>query len=157
MDCGGRVKDGLQVFGKLRRLVRPVPSAFVMARLRRSDRLTIRSHGRGSRPRNPGAFFTRLAVGIRPYSTMVREAVNQASLEFENNAELKEVLHDIADERGDINRRKLGRWIKLHEGRIVDGLKFVRDSGKRSAEAWKVESVLSISVDPKVKLSLAIL
>lgn len=75
---------------------------------------------------------------------MVREVVRQASLTFENNVELKEVLHDIADERGDINRRKLGRWIKRHEERIVDGLKFVRDSGKRSAEAWKIESVLSV-------------
>lgn len=51
------------------------------------------------------------------------------------------MLHDIADERGDINRRKLGWWIRRHSGRIVDGLRFVRASGNRSAEAWQVESV----------------
>lgn len=76
---------------------------------------------------------------------MVRDAVKQASLFHDEHTELREVLHDIADERGDINRRKLGWWIRRHAGRIVDGLKFVRASGNRSAEAWKVESVLPVS------------
>jgi len=75
---------------------------------------------------------------------MVREAVNRALGYGDENAELKEVLHDIADERGNINRRRLGRWIKRHEGRIVDGLKFVRAGGSRSAEAWQAESVSSV-------------
>lgn len=75
--------------------------------------------------------------------TMVREAVNKSTT-YENN-ELKEILHDIADERGEINRRRLGRWIKRHEGQIVDGLRFARCSGSTSAERWRVESVSSIS------------
>lgn len=81
-------------------------------------------------------------------ASMVRDAVQQASLMLDDNIELREVLHDIADERGEINRRKLGWWIKRHEGRIVDGLRFVRAPGSRSAEAWRVEvveSVLSVS------------
>ena len=61
-----------------------------------------------------------------PSPTMVREAVKQASACRDEHAALREVLHDIADERGDINRRKLGRWIKRHEGQIVDGRRFVR-------------------------------
>lgn len=75
---------------------------------------------------------------------MVREAIKQASFSFDENVELHEVLHDIADERGEINRRKLGWWIKRHAGRIVDGLRFVRASGNRSAEAWQVEIVESV-------------
>jgi hypothetical protein len=75
--------------------------------------------------------------------TMVRDAVNKTS--YCDYDELKEVFHDIADERGEINRRRLGWWIKRHAGRIVDGLRFVRASGNRSAEAWKMESVLSVS------------
>ena len=70
------------------------------------------------------------------------------------NVSLREVLHDIADERGEINRRKLGWWIKRHAGRIVDGMRFVRASGNRSAEAWQVESVStgsSVSVAPSAK------
>lgn len=76
-------------------------------------------------------------------SAMVRDAVSQALLV--QNEELREVLHDIADERGEINRRKLGRWIKRHAGRIVDGLRFVRADGSRSAESWQVESVSLVS------------
>ncbi len=76
---------------------------------------------------------------------MVRDAVREASAFREEQVELREVLHDIADERGEINRRRLGWWIKRHAGRIVDGRRFVRVSGNRSAEAWKVESVSSLS------------
>ena len=74
---------------------------------------------------------------------MVRDAVRVSAFSDEH-AELREVLHDIADERGDINRRRLGWWIRRHAGRIVDGRRFVRASGIRSAEAWKVESVSSV-------------
>ena len=52
---------------------------------------------------------------------------------------------DDKDERGEINRRRLGWWIRRHAGRIVDGLRFVRSSTKLSAGGWCVESVLSVS------------
>lgn len=76
---------------------------------------------------------------------MVRDAVKQALSFHDENLELREVLHDIADERGEINRRKLGWWIRRHAGRIVDGRRFVRASGNRSAEAWQVDVVQSVS------------
>ena len=76
---------------------------------------------------------------------MVRDAVKQAITFNDENAELREVLRDIADERGEINRRKLGWWIRRHAGRIVNGQRFVRASGNRSAEAWQVEVVESVS------------
>jgi hypothetical protein len=72
--------------------------------------------------------------------TMVREAVNCETFS-EAGQELREVLNDIAGERNGINRRSLGRWIKRHSGRIVDGIRFIRAGGSRSAEAWIVESV----------------
>lgn len=43
---------------------------------------------------------------------MVRGAMKQAPALYDEHAELQEVLHDIAGERGDINRRRLGWWIK---------------------------------------------
>lgn len=76
--------------------------------------------------------------------TMVRQAVFEAPRVFLQHNELKEVFEDIAEERGEINRRRLGRWIKRNSGRIVDGLRFVAAPGTRSAEAWMVESVLSV-------------
>ena len=87
-------------------------------------------------------------------SAMVRDAVKQAAAFHDENVELREVLHDIADERGEINRRRLGWWIRRHVGRIVDGRRFLRASGNRSAEAWRVESVSQVSPvsnDPTAK------
>ena len=71
--------------------------------------------------------------------------MKQSTTFYDEHVDLLEVLHDIADERGEINRRKLGWWIKRHVGRIVDGRRFVRASGNRSAEAWQVESVSTVS------------
>jgi len=84
--------------------------------------------------------------GNRP--VMIREA---ATL---NITELREAIMDIAGDRGEINRKRLGKWISRHAGRIVDGLKFEKDSGKRSAEAWYVKTVtldsaISDTVPPK--------
>lgn len=76
--------------------------------------------------------------------TMIRDAVSRSDYQGNENNELKEILHDIADERGVINRRSLGRWIKRHAGQIVDGLRFVRCTGNTSAERWRVESVSSV-------------
>jgi len=86
------------------------------------------------------------AFGKTP--AMVRDAVQQSAVSPKERQELGEVLREIAEERGEINRRKLGWWIKRHAGRIVDGRRFVRSSGSRSAEAWQVdvvESVLPVS------------
>jgi len=78
-------------------------------------------------------------------SAMVREAVQQSMVSIAEHIELREILHDIAEERGEINRRKLGWWIKRHAGRIVDGRRFLRASGNRSAEAWRVDEMESVS------------
>lgn len=82
-------------------------------------------------------------------AAMIRDAVRLAHEHPHSQSELREVIHDIASERGEINRRKLGWWIKRHAGQIVDGMRFVRGSGNRSAESWMVESVASVSPDTK--------
>jgi hypothetical protein len=76
--------------------------------------------------------------------TMVREAVKNSNYTGNESCELKEILNDIAGERGEINRHRLGRWIKRHEGQIVDGMRFVRSTGNTSAERWRIESVSSL-------------
>ena len=90
---------------------------------------------------------------FRKTPAMVREAVKHATEYCDVNVELREVLHDIASERGEINRRKVGWWIRRHAGRIVDGKKIIRGSGNGSSEHWRIEvvesvsPVLSVSVD----------
>lgn len=92
-----------------------------------------------------GRLLTAWQSAFGRHPAMVRDAVNQGFAYPHDHVELREVLRDIAEERGEINRRKLGRWIKRHAGRIVDGRRFVRASGNRSAEAWQVEDVESVS------------
>lgn len=80
---------------------------------------------------------------------MIREAVNRAETyafgPVSNvQAELKEVMREIAEDRGEINRRRLGKWIARHQGRIVDGLRFEKASGTTSAEKWVAKSVTSV-------------
>ncbi|MBM3380702.1 MAG: hypothetical protein FJY39_13440, partial [Betaproteobacteria bacterium] len=53
---------------------------------------------------------------------MVREAVRRS--EFGEHVDLREVIREIADERGEINRRRLGWWIRKQAGRVVDGRRF---------------------------------
>jgi hypothetical protein len=76
---------------------------------------------------------------------MVRDAIDKASGSNEADRQLREALHDIADDGGKINRKRLGWWIKQHAGQIVDGRKFVRAGSTRSAVSWRVESVASVS------------
>jgi hypothetical protein len=88
------------------------------------------------------------AFGKTP--TMVRKAVLEAN-QLGINVDLKEVLHDIADERGLINNRVLGWWIRRRAGQIVDGLRIVKSPGNGSAERWRIDvldtdtSVLPVS------------
>ncbi len=91
-----------------------------------------------------GRLLTAWQSAFGKTAAMVRDAV-RVSAYGDEHAELREVLHDIADERGEINRRRLGWWIRRHAGRIVEGRRFVRGSGNRSSEAWQVESVSPVS------------
>jgi len=79
-------------------------------------------------------------------AAMVRDAMRRTASPSNNeNEELRDVLIDVAGERGDINPRKLGWWIRRHAGRIVEGKRIVRSEGNASAERWRVELVPSVS------------
>lgn len=75
---------------------------------------------------------------------MVRELIAKSIAEDRTCAELREIIQDIAGEREDINRRKLGRWIKRHLNHIVDGRRFVRANSNGAAEKWSVEAVAPV-------------
>ena len=77
--------------------------------------------------------------------TRVRDAVGCCSGLGDMEAELNEVFQDIAGERGEINRHRLGKWLRRHAGRIVDGMQMVSASGNPSATYWRVEVVKTVS------------
>ena len=78
--------------------------------------------------------------GTKP--TMIRDALEKIS--NLGQVELREALREVAEERGEINRRRLGKWIARHKGRIVDGMRFERVSGTTSAERWSVKPSTSV-------------
>jgi hypothetical protein len=82
-------------------------------------------------------------------ATMVRDlvkAIEKGSKDPER-LELQDILLDIADARGEVDRRRLGWWIKKHANRPVDGFKIERAPGQRNADQWVVVSVVSVSSD----------
>jgi hypothetical protein len=52
--------------------------------------------------------------------------------------ELYEVCMELAEERGQINRRRLGKFIARCAGRIVDGLRFEKSPSKSYSQKWQV-------------------
>ena len=74
---------------------------------------------------------------------MVREVVQHANGYWENShdaarGDLKEALLEQFEEKGDINRKRLGWWISRKEGQVVGGLRFDRISGSFSSVKWAV-------------------
>jgi hypothetical protein len=74
--------------------------------------------------------------GTRP--AMIRDVVSKAGSVYEEFADLRDVVLEIAGERGEVNRRRLGWWLKRHEGRLVNGRKFVQVESGGSAAKWQV-------------------
>lgn len=64
---------------------------------------------------------------------MVPNAVRRSMLCDHDHSGLREVLHDIAGVRGEVNRRKLGWRLRRHAGRIVNAKRMARAT-KGSAE-----------------------
>jgi len=75
---------------------------------------------------------------------MVREIVKKS--EQNPDGHLAEVVRDIAEEKGQINRNRLGWWIKRHVGRVVDGMRLMPEKSSRGAAAWKVQVLQVLQV-----------
>ncbi|HOE43148.1 MAG TPA: hypothetical protein PLB25_16185 [Rhodoferax sp.] len=72
---------------------------------------------------------------------LVRDAISHSGHLSQDAEEFKEVMYEVAGERGKINSRKAGHWMKRHEGRVVNGLRLTRCPKTRNVESWRVESV----------------
>ncbi len=98
---------------------------------------------------NTGPSAARMEGHIWYRPDMIREAVNRAKTyafgPITNvQAEMKDLMRKIAEDCGEINRRRLGKWIARHQGRIVDGLRFEKASGTTSEEKWITKSATSV-------------
>jgi hypothetical protein len=81
------------------------------------------------------------AFGSDP--TTAREAVEYVSGMpplAESQKQLKEVLSDIARDRGgELNVKKAAKWLQRHVGRRVNGRQFIKADEKDHVALWKVE------------------
>jgi hypothetical protein len=73
---------------------------------------------------------------------LVRDAIAAAV----SNPELREIFLEVAEQRGEINARNLGRWIVRHSMRIVGGMRFERDTASMNAVRWNVRDIAPTSV-----------
>jgi hypothetical protein len=88
------------------------------------------------------------AFGSSP--TAVRDALKHIEYSGAGGAsrtELAELFRDVAELKGEVNRNRLGRWIARHQGRIVNGLKFMRDTPAGGSERWSVKGVTVVLGD----------
>jgi hypothetical protein len=74
---------------------------------------------------------------------MVRDVVHHANgyiLGSQDSArgDLKEALLEQFDEKGDINRKRLGWWLSRKQGQVVAGLRFEETKGSFSSAKWAV-------------------
>jgi hypothetical protein len=69
-------------------------------------------------------------------------SVKKIASDTSHYPDLKEVIPYFVFEHGVINNVKLGRWIKRHSGRVVNGLRLVADkSVKLNVMQWKIEII----------------
>ena len=66
----------------------------------------------------------------------------------EGGEQLHAALREIAaDDGGRLNARRLGKWVERQEGRIADGLRFVREGKRQGVVVWRVESYAKVTPD----------
>ncbi len=88
----------------------------------------------------------RASFGRTP--TLVREAIAQAL----TTQELREVCLEVAEQRGEINSKRLGNWISRHAYRIVDGMRFEKGPVDHS-QKWTVKVIAQTPVTPVTTVS----
>lgn len=77
------------------------------------------------------------AFGDHP--TPVRDAIKTANARASiDDHSLLDALLDVAGERGEVNLRRLGRWLSKMAGRIHTGLKIERGNVSGGSQTWRV-------------------
>jgi putative DNA primase/helicase len=75
-------------------------------------------------------------------ATPVRDAIKLADNRALNKEHaFKDALVDVAGERGEVNAKRLGHWMKKLAGRIQGGKRIVAGEPSRGTQTWSVEIV----------------
>lgn len=74
----------------------------------------------------------------------VRDVVAHVRSGCPGGQDFEDVLLDVTGGHGQVDTRKLGKWMARHEGRKVGGLRLEQAPMTRNVASWRVESVASI-------------
>ena len=77
--------------------------------------------------------------GDKPVSVSDIVSRVESTISSGQNTELAEVVREISEQNGKINRRIFGRWIGKHKGVLFDGYYFERSSRSGGSERWQVK------------------
>jgi hypothetical protein len=76
-----------------------------------------------------------------------RQAIDRATFTVNGqltNESLHEALTAVAGDKGGINARRLGNWLRKHDGRVIDGFRIQRDGDDgHGIVCWKTTRVRS--------------
>lgn len=82
------------------------------------------------------------AFGHQP--TPVRRAVQEAkslAVSAADDQRFLDALLDVAGERGEVNVKRLGKWLAKLAGRIQGGMRIVQGPPSRGSQTWSIEIV----------------
>ena len=88
-----------------------------------------------------GSFMSEWHLVFGSSAVTVKQVIRKVFGEYENHGELRELIRDLFEGKGEIKSRSLGRWLSRHEGRIVHGLRIRRAGSNGQSETWIVEKV----------------
>lgn len=89
------------------------------------------------------AWYEAVGSGARTTAKIIEVAKERDPLGNQIRPDFLQSLADVAGERnGEINTRRLAKWLSSHRGRIVDGMKFVDDQDNHAKQkVWSVAKV----------------
>jgi hypothetical protein len=101
-----------------------------------------------------GRFLDAWAFEIGSSAVMVRDLCDRWR-DYGGSA-LAQLISEIAEERGGaINRARLGRWIKRHQGRFIGDMRLIPEKNGRNASAWKLSGMSGLSGNSSQSLKVS--
>lgn len=138
----GRPKQNIPTFGRFEEWSSWVRSALIWLGL--ADPCQSRKRIEDADPvrTNLKALLTNWHICIKGAVTL-KELVQTATAKAHENEDLYDAISEIAGEKGEINQRKLGKYLKSLQGRIENGLRLEQFGKRNNNILWRVKDINS--------------
>lgn len=123
-------------FGEWSRLIR---DALIWAG--EADPMETVSEVKASNPHRQalGAVIEAWGANLGDQVMTARQVADTARMTFPpNTAELRQALLLVAEDRGEVNPVRLGKWLGKIKGQVIGGRKIITASGRSNTAAWRL-------------------